>query len=95
LEQFRFDEAANLLYHFIWHQFCDWYVELSKLHLFGEAAEGEQGRNVRMVLLEVLDRTLRLLHPFMPFVTEELWQKLPSTDHSVAVAAYPEFRPEE
>ena len=95
LEQFRFDEAANLLYHFIWHQFCDWYVELSKLHLFGEAAEGEQGRNVRMVLLEVLDRTLRLLHPFMPFVTEELWQKLPSPDHSVAVAAYPVFRPEE
>jgi valyl-tRNA synthetase len=91
LEQYRFDEAANLLYHLTWHEYCDWYVELSKLHLSGDHADGEGRDRVLSVLVEVLDRLLRLLHPFMPFITEELWQKLPHGGVSVSVDAYPEF----
>ncbi|MCZ6671000.1 MAG: class I tRNA ligase family protein, partial [Acidobacteria bacterium] len=94
LEQYRFDEAANQLYHFVWHEFCDWYVEFSKLSLpAGE--DGEENPPARWVLVEVLGRLLRLLHPFMPFVTEELWQKLPPPRDSIMVSAFPEFRKRE
>lgn len=73
LEEFRFNEASNGLYQFTWHQFCDWYLELSK----GPLAEGgERRRTTQKVLIFVLDRILRALHPFMPYVTEEVWQKL-------------------
>ena len=75
LEGFRFDVAADRLYHFIWHEYADWYIELVKPHLQDEAEDGERAR---AVLLAVHDRVLRLLHPFMPFVTEELWQTLPA-----------------
>ncbi len=77
LEGYRFDVAADRLYHFIWHEYADWYVELVKPHLRDEADDGDRQRAIA-VLLGVHDRVLRLAHPFMPFVTEELWQTLPA-----------------
>ncbi len=74
LDGYRFDVAADRLYHFVWHEYADWYVELVKPHL---QAEGEERDRAIAVLLTVHDQVLRLLHPFMPFVTEELWQTLP------------------
>ena len=74
LEGYRFDVAADRLYHFIWHEYADWYIELVKPHL---QADGAERARAVAVLLTVHDRVLRLLHPFMPFVTEELWQTLP------------------
>ena len=74
LESYRFDVAADRLYHFIWHEYADWYIELVKPHL---QADGVERERAVAVLLTVHDRVLRLLHPFMPFVTEELWQTLP------------------
>jgi valyl-tRNA synthetase len=73
LENYAFNEAATLLYHFIWHDFCDWYLELSKPRL---SAGGETQNNVQNILAFVLDNILRLIHPFMPYITEELWAKL-------------------
>ena len=78
LETFNFDVAAKELYQFFWHEFCDWYLELSKPALSGNGADHEV-RSARAVALHVLDTSLRLLHPFMPFVTEELWHHLPET----------------
>ena len=88
-EIFRFDEACNRLYHFFWGDFCDWYIELSKPALSGEAPRPQVGD----VLLTVLDRALRLLHPVMPFLTEELWQRLPGHEaihpETICLAPYP------
>ncbi|HEY3566950.1 MAG TPA: valine--tRNA ligase [Thermoanaerobaculia bacterium] len=88
-ETFRFDEACNRLYHFFWGDFCDWYIELSKPALSGEAPRPQVGD----VLLTVLDRALRLLHPVMPFLTEELWQRLPGHEaihpETICLAPYP------
>jgi valyl-tRNA synthetase len=93
-ECFRFDEACHRLYHFFWGELCDWYIELSKPALFGDAPRPRVGE----VLLTVLERSLRLLHPVMPHLTEELWQRLPGHEvghpESVALAAYPERREE-
>jgi valyl-tRNA synthetase len=93
LETFRFDEACSRLYHFFWGDFCDWYIELSKPALFGDAPRPRVGE----VLLTVLDRSLRLLHPVMPFLTEELWQRLPGheTIHpdTICLAPYPQPEP--
>ena len=92
LEAFRFDEACHRLYHFFWGDLCDWYIELSKPALFGDARRPFVGE----VLLSVLDQSLRLLHPVMPFLTEELWQRLPGRERvhaeTIALAPYPEFR---
>jgi len=76
LEAFQFDEAAERLYHFFWHEFCDWYIELSKAAL-NDRLSPEANLAARRVLAHTLDVSLRLLHPFMPFVTEEIWQRLP------------------
>jgi len=93
LEDFRFDEACNRLYHFFWGDFCDWYIELSKPALMGEAPRPRVGE----VVLTVLDRSLRLLHPVMPFLTEELWQRLPGHEaihaETIALAPYPRAEP--
>ncbi|HEX8155445.1 MAG TPA: class I tRNA ligase family protein, partial [Thermoanaerobaculia bacterium] len=89
LSAYRFDEASNTLYHFFWHEFCDWYIEMAKPVLLGRHGSEEDRETARRVLLEVLDRSLRLLHPFMPFVTEEIWQKLGGVEPAVMVAAYP------
>src|SRR5581483_10853173 len=85
LSAFRFDEASKSLYHFFWLEFCDWYVEMIKPVLFGKHGTEADQQNAKRVLLEVLDRSLRLLHPFMPFITEEIWQKLGGVEPSVMV----------
>jgi valyl-tRNA synthetase len=83
LEDYKFYEAADKIYHFVWHEFCDWYIELAKPIL-------EQGNQTSLaVLVETLDQILRLLHPFMPYVTEEIWQHFPSSDKSLALAPFP------
>ena len=90
---FRFDEACNRLYHFFWGELCDWYIELAKPSLLGQQEESERPR-LGDVLLSVLDRSLRLLHPVMPFITEEVWQRLPGHEvvhpETIALAPYPE-----
>jgi valyl-tRNA synthetase len=87
LEAYRFDEAAHSLYHFIWHEYCDWYLELSKPALFSK--EIHAGAATRATLVDTLDNILRLLHPFMPFITEEIWQSLPHSGESLTIATYP------
>ncbi|MGM0574235.1 MAG: valine--tRNA ligase [Myxococcota bacterium] len=90
LEGYRLDEASHAVYHFFWSDFCDWTLELSKTTLRGDEGPAE---HTRKVLLHVLDRALRLLHPFMPFVTEEIWTRLPLADRpapSLVVAPWPE-----
>ena len=89
LSLFRFDEAASALYQFFWHEYCDWYIEMAKPVLLGKHGDENDRRLARRVLLEVLDRSLRLLHPFMPFVTEEIWQKLGGVEPSIMIAPYP------
>ena len=89
LSLFRFDEAAGALYHFFWHEFCDWYIEMAKPVLLGRHGSDDQRKLAKRVLLEVLDRSLRLLHPFMPFVTEEIWQKLGGVEPAIMIATYP------
>jgi valyl-tRNA synthetase len=89
LSAFRFDEASNALYAFFWHEFCDWYIEMAKPVLLGKHGSEDDRKRAKRVLLEVLDRSLRLLHPFMPFVTDEIWLKLGGVEPSVMVAPYP------
>ncbi len=89
LSIFRFDEAAGALYRFFWHEFCDWYIEMVKPVLLGRHGSDADRALAKRVLLEVLDRSLRLLHPFMPFVTEEIWQKLGGVEPSVMITPYP------
>jgi valyl-tRNA synthetase len=90
LEEYKFNEASHALYHFIWHEFCDWYLELAKLFLYKEGGKKRQNLTKRM-LLEVLDSILRLLHPFMPFITEEIWQQFPQRkeNESIMIAEFP------
>ncbi len=76
LNNYRFDLAAQTLYNFVWHEFCDWYIELCKPILFDENAQAPVQQTTRRVLLEVLDTSLRLLHPIIPFITEEIWQRI-------------------
>ncbi|MBN2324303.1 MAG: valine--tRNA ligase, partial [Spirochaetes bacterium] len=75
LEEFKLMEASSLIYEFFWHEFCDWYIEISKVRLYG-GDEGERAHTACM-LLTILEGSLRLLHPIMPFITEEIWQLLP------------------
>jgi valyl-tRNA synthetase len=91
LRRYRFNDAASALYQFIWHEFCDWYLEIAKLSLYRAEAPADRLRT-QHTLVTVLERTLRLLHPFMPFITEELWQQLPREGESIMVARYPRVR---
>ncbi len=88
LESYRFNEAAKAVYAFVWHELCDWYVEIIKPTLFGKLGE-EACQASLSVLYHVLESSLRLLHPIMPFVTEELWQGLPTTDGTIMLAEFP------
>jgi valyl-tRNA synthetase len=87
LNRYDFGEAGRAIYDFAWDDFCDWYIELSKLSLYGEDVSRKQV--AQSVLLHVLDQLLRLLHPFIPFVTEEIWQSLPVDGEALIVADWP------
>ncbi len=95
LEAFRFSDAANAVYQFVWHELCDWYIELAKPHLYlptDGSDPSPRRRAVQGTLATVLEQTLRLLHPIAPFVTEEIWEKLPKPAHlpaSLMVTIYP------
>ncbi len=94
LDAYRFNDAAAALYRFVWHEFCDWYLEAIKPALQGKHAAGAREAALA-VLGRVLQDTLILLHPFVPFVTEEIWHKLPETAGSIMRAAFPGERSEE
>ena len=87
LEQYRFDRASSALYQFIWHEYCDWYLELIKPALQNLA--GGEARQSRQTLVESFETIQRLLHPFMPFVSEEIWQVLPHHGESIVAQPYP------
>ncbi|MEW6569854.1 MAG: valine--tRNA ligase [Nitrospirota bacterium] len=101
LEEYRFNDAANSIYQFIWHEFCDWYIELSKIEIQRE----DSAESVKWSLLYSLDVSLRLLHPFMPFITEEIWQKIsafwqdfsdypiPQSKESIMISDFPHSLP--
>ncbi len=91
-DKYEFGEVGRELYNFIWDDFCSWYIEMAKLPLYGEDEQAK--KTTRSVLAYVLDQTMRLLHPFMPFVTEEIWQHLPHEGESITIAAWPQVRPE-
>ena len=89
MEKYELGVAIQKIYDFIWDDYCDWYIELTKARLYGENAESK--RTAEQVLLYVLDQMLRLMHPFMPFVTEEIWQAIPHDGEALIVAKWPEF----
>ena len=101
LEEYRFNDAANSIYHFIWHEFCDWYIEMSKTEISSQKSTA----GVIHLLLYTLETSLKLLHPFMPFVTEEIWQSIKQLSSasggvsyqlkakSIVIAEYPQSLP--
>ena len=88
LDSYRYNDYAHLLYQFTWHEFCDWYIEMSKLSLGG--VSGDHRENTQRILLCVLKEILLLLHPLMPFVTEEIWQGLRGGRESIMIQPYPQ-----
>ena len=99
LEQYRFDLASQALYEFIWNEYCDWYLELSKPVLWDDNATAAVKKGTRRTLIRVLETTLRLLHPFMPFITEEIWQRVAplaaKSGSTIMLQPYPEFNAEQ
>ena len=87
IESYRFNDYANILYQFTWHEFCDWYIEMSKLSLNG--THGGEPKKSRQFLVELLEQILLLLHPLMPFVTEEIWQVLGEQRKTIMLQPYP------
>jgi valyl-tRNA synthetase len=92
LEAYRFNDAASALYQFLWHEYCDWYLEIVKARLNSDARQEQRQAGVAL-LLHGLDTSLRLLHPFMPFITEEIWRQLPHRGDSLMVADWPTADP--
>jgi valyl-tRNA synthetase len=92
LDEYKFNEAAGALYQFVWHEFCDWYLECIKPILYDDN-DTPQKERTRYVLWTLLHAILRLLHPFIPFVTEEIWHKLPNTTATIMKAAFPTAQP--
>ncbi|MEH7886768.1 valine--tRNA ligase [Bacillus sp. JJ1609] len=90
-DRYEFGEVGRALYNFIWDDFCDWYIEMAKLPLYGEDEAAK--KTTRSILAYVLDNTMRLLHPFMPFITEEIWQNLPHQGESITTASWPQVVP--
>ncbi|HHY61018.1 MAG TPA: valine--tRNA ligase, partial [Clostridia bacterium] len=93
LERYELGEAARELYDFIWSEFCDWYIELVKPRLYGKVTP-ESRATAQQVLWYTLSEILRLLHPFMPFISEEIWQHLPHREGSLMLEKWPEYREE-
>ncbi|MDR2405239.1 MAG: valine--tRNA ligase [Deltaproteobacteria bacterium] len=91
LLHYHFDRAADTVYHFLWDEFCDWYLELIKPVLYGENLE--EAAKTKLILKEVFSQSLSLLHPFMPFVTEELWGKIPGQSELLALSQFPSHNP--
>ena len=93
IEQYRFDHAAQTLYDFVWNEYCDWYLELSKPVLWNDGASSSEKHGTLLTLLDVLETVLRLLHPMMPFITEEIWQsvapRLGRQGDTIMLAAWP------
>ena len=89
IKGYRFNDAAKAMYEFFWNDFCDWYVEASKLSLYSDD-NAEKDRAVSLII-HILSESLRMLHPFLSFVTEEIYQKLPEHDESIVNAPYPEY----
>ncbi len=89
IETYRFNDAAQALYHFTWHEFCDWYIEEAKIPLNGDVPE--EARRAAAVLRHVLDALMRLLHPFIPFITEEIASKMPAHDETVMRGPFPVY----
>ena len=92
LEKYELGVAVQKVYDYIWDTYCDWYIELTKARLYSEDADRKQ--TAIQVLVYVLDQVLRLLHPFMPFITEEIWQSIPHEGDALIVAKWPEYREE-
>ncbi len=92
LDKFRFHEASSEIYQFIWHELCDWYIELAKPVLKNPSAHEEEKAARVKVLVHTLDYALRILHPFMPYITEEIWQKLPHEGESIMIQEFPRPR---
>jgi valyl-tRNA synthetase len=88
IDGYKFNDAANICYQFVWHEFCDWYLEMVKLELYSkDQKRREVAQNAMQILLSGV---LRLLHPFVPFITEEIWQRLPHTEGSIMVSQFPQ-----
>jgi valyl-tRNA synthetase len=87
LAEYDFHQSVQLLYHFFWDDFCDWYIELTKADVISEEPSAKR-TEARSRLLTILDQALRLLHPFMPYITEELWQRLPGVGENLLHSAY-------
>src|SRR5215472_181897 len=88
LDAYRFNEAASAVYQFLWHELCDWYLEIAKRSLY-QTEDPEARAVTQHTLVQALETTLRLLHPFMPFISEEIWQRLPHAGPSIMVAPFP------
>ncbi len=89
LEKYELGMAVQKIYDFIWDELCDWYIELAKARL-----QSDKAQNVRQVLVWVMDKTLKLLHPFMPFITEEIWQSMPHEGETIMLQSYPVYQEE-
>jgi valyl-tRNA synthetase len=90
LEHYRFNEAAGAIYQFLWHEYCDWYLEWIKPELYKPDSPAARER-VQSVSLTVLSQVLQLIHPFSPFVTEEIWQTIPGSERSIMVSSFPQY----
>ncbi|ARQ07333.1 valine--tRNA ligase [Macrococcoides canis] len=91
-DKYEFGEVGRVLYNFIWDEFCDWYIEMSKIPMNGD--DEAQKQMTRSILAYTLDSIMRMLHPFMPFVTEHIWQNLPVAGDSIVTASWPQVKPE-
>ena len=89
IDAYKFNEAATEIYNFVWGEYCDWFLELSKPSLYGATATTAQKNASKHALFETMGAIVRLLHPFMPFLSEEIWAKLPATEGFIATTAYP------
>ncbi|WP_457623308.1 class I tRNA ligase family protein [Persephonella sp.] len=90
INDYRYNDYSNLLYDFFWHEYCDWYLEFTKERIY--KGTDQEKKTALSVLVYVLDKTLRMLHPVMPFITEEIWQKLPYKDRDfLSISTYPDY----